>query len=158
VNRKELSAVVAECAARTERAAALADEARAKQEAAIARQEAATARLNEIQAGWVERDKKQDAMLAEMKSTTAEMKSITAEMRAKAEEDRVWRQEALRCQEKMFQDYLHRADQTLAETKRQTVEIIAELRDQRDERRALKEAILKLIDRLPPPPPHLRSA
>ena len=98
------------------------------------------------------------AATAEMKAATAEIKAATAEMKVRAEEDRAWREEFLRRQEKMFQDYLNRADQTLAETKQQTVEIIAELRDHRDERRAFKDAILKLIDRLPPPPPHLRSA
>lgn len=101
VNRKELSAVVAECAEVTQRAAARTEAARAgielarkKQEEAIARQEAATATWSEM----------------------------------------------------------------IAEERRRTEQIIAELKDQRDERRALMEALLQLMDRLPPPPPHLRSA
>lgn len=165
MTRKELSAAVAEAAARTERAAAWQRESVAKAEAARAgieaaragieaareRQEAATARLDEIQADAAERNKKLDALIAEMRSDRARAE-------AEREDEKRWREEFLRRQEKMFQDYLGRADETLAQTKRQTAEIISELQDQRDERRALKEAILKLIDRLPPPPPHLRSA
>ena len=51
-----------------------------------------------------------------------------------------------------------RQEKLLQRQVRGTDEIIAELRDQRDERRALIEALLRLTDRLPPPPPHLRSA
>jgi chromosome segregation ATPase len=101
VTWKELSEVVAECAARTERAAAM-------QREAIARQEAATANLGELEARW----------------------------------------------EDVRQEYVRRAE----EGRERTEAIIAELRDQRDERRALIEALLRLTDRLPPPPPHLKSA
>jgi hypothetical protein len=52
------------------------------------------------------------------------------------------------------QEYARRAE----EGRERTEAIIAELRDQRDERRALIEALLRLTDRLPPPPPHLKSA
>jgi uncharacterized coiled-coil DUF342 family protein len=54
-----------------------------------------------------------------------------------------------------------RTDAIIAELQDQRGErraLIAELRDQRDERRALIEALLRLTDRLPPPPPHLKSA
>jgi septal ring factor EnvC (AmiA/AmiB activator) len=108
VNRKELSAVVAECAEVTQRAAARTEQARANIEvsregieAARKRQEEAIARQEELQEAWAE---------------------------------------------------------MLAEERQRTEQIIAELKDQRDERRALMEALLRLMDRLPPPPPHLRSA
>lgn len=119
---KELSAVLAECAARTEIARAGVEEARKgievarrKQEEAIARQEAATEMLKDR---WAEAD-------------------------ARWEEERV---------------VMHReAERRSLETKA----IIAELKEHRDERRALIEAIFRVIDRLdrqqPPPPPDLRS-
>jgi hypothetical protein len=158
VNRRELSEAVAEAAARTEAAAALTREAAARTEAAAAlqqearaRQEVATAKLEEIQVKAAERNDKLDDLLVKTDA-------LLGEIRADREDEKIWREEFLRRQEKMFQDYLRRADETLAQTKQQTVEIIAELRDHRDERRAFKEALLKLIDRLPPPPPHLRSA
>lgn len=165
MNRKELSEIIAAAAAKTEAAASVTEAAAARTEAAAAqaeearaRQEAATARWEATQVDAAERNKKLDTMLEEMKAQTAEMKANRTRAEAAYEDEKIWREEYLRRQEKMFHDYLHRADQTLAETKQQTVEIIAELKDQRDERQALKEAVLMLIDRLPPPPPHLRSA
>lgn len=187
VNQKELSEVIAEAAAKTEAAAARTEAAVAGAQEARVRQEAATARWEATQADAAERNKMLDGLLAKQDVTIAEMKAMTVEMRAdrkrseerdeahraevqaqleaykaeseaRREEDRSWRQEALRRQDKMFHDYLQRADRTLAEMKQQTADIKAELRDQHDERRAFREAILKLIDRLPPPPPHLRSA
>jgi hypothetical protein len=110
VTGKELSAVLAECAARTEIARAGIEAARQKQEEAIARQEAISAEFEKLRPKW--------------------------------EQERVeFREERL-------------------ESKRKTDQILAELRDGRDERRALLEAIFRVIDRLdqkPPPPPHLRS-
>lgn len=112
---KELSAVLAECAARTEIARAGVEEARKKQEEATARQEAATARLERQ---WAEAD-------------------------ARWQEERVV----------MYRE----AERRNLETKA----ITAELKEGRDERRALIEAIFRVIDRLdrqqPPPPPDLRS-
>jgi DNA repair exonuclease SbcCD ATPase subunit len=133
VNRKELSEVVAEAAARTERAAALQQEARA-------RQEAATAKLEEIE--------------------------------ARREGEGNWMRQAGERQERMLQDYIRRTDEIVAESRARTEQIkaelaecrggtqqiMSELKDQRDERRALIEVLLRLTDRLPPPPPHLRSA
>jgi len=111
VTGKELSAVLAECAARTEIARAGIDEARRRQEEATARQEELTAMLKER---WAEAD-------------------------ARWEKERVVMQEC--------------ALATKANT--------AELKEHRDERRALIEAIFRVIDRLdrqqPPPPPDLRS-
>lgn len=201
VTRKELSAVVAECAARSERAEASIRESRAgievarrkqeeatakqkdaiaKQEDAIARQEAATAKLNEIQAEQAERDKRQaerdkrqEEMLAEMRSANAEMKAerermareaeanleaTKAEWATQREEDRIWRQEYLRRQEKMFQDFFKRAEELVAQGTINTEKILVAIRDQQEDIRAMKDAIFKLIDRFPPPPPHLRSA
>ena len=44
------------------------------------------------------------------------------------------------------------------ESKRKTDQILVELKEGRDERRAMLEALFKVMDRLPPPPPNLRSA
>jgi chromosome segregation ATPase len=179
VTRKELAAVVAECAARGERAEASIRESRAgievarrkqeaaiaRQETAIARQEAATARLNEIQGDLAERNKRLDEIqgdLAErnkrLDDTLVEMRAARVKAEAEREDEKIWREESLRRQEKMFQDFLHRADAAIVEGRKRTEEIVAEIRDQREDLRAMKDAILKLIDRLPPPPPHLRSA
>jgi DNA-directed RNA polymerase beta' subunit len=158
VNRKELSAVIAECAEVTQRAAARTEAARAgvevarkRQEEATARQEAATARWQATQADAAERSRKLDAMVDEVR---ADRKRREVEW----EEEKAWRQEFLRRQEKMFQHHLQRADRTLAEFKQETVEIKKELADQRDERKAFREALMVILDRLPPPPPDLRSA
>jgi (p)ppGpp synthase/HD superfamily hydrolase len=115
VTMKELSAVLAECTARTEIARAGVEEARKKQEAATAKQEELTAMLQER---WAEAD-------------------------ARWEKEQVAMREA-------------REERAL-----ETKAILAELKEHRDERRALIEAIFRVIDRLdrqqPPPPPDLRS-
>jgi hypothetical protein len=112
---KELSAVLAECAARTEIARAGVEEARKRQEEATAQQEAATARLERQ---WAEAD-------------------------ARWEKEQVAMREA-------------REERAL-----ETKAILADLREHRDERRALIEAIFRVSDRLdrqqPPSPPDLRS-
>lgn len=106
---KELSAVLAECAARTEIARAGVEEARKgieearkKQEDATAQQEAATARLERQ---WAEAD-------------------------ARWQEERVVMRQA-------------REERAL-----ETKAILAELKEGRDERRALIEAIFRVLDRL----------
>jgi hypothetical protein len=129
VNRKELSEVVAEAAARTERAAARTETARADIEVSRAGIEAARKRQEEAVA-------QQEAAIARGEQHLAETRAI--------------REETAR----MIQDSIRRADEDQEWGKR----IFAELADQRDERRALMEALLEVIDRLPPPPPHLRSA
>jgi hypothetical protein len=112
---KELSAVLAECAARTEIARAGIEEARRRQEAATAKQNELTAMLEKR---WAEAD-------------------------ARWEEERVVMREQRE------------------ENARKTDAILAELKEHRDERRALIEAIFRVLDRLdrrqPPPPPDLRS-
>lgn len=130
MNRKELSEVVAEAAARTERAAAMQREAVAEQQKATSRQEAITA---ELQKQW-------------------------AESSARWEREEIARREAGERQERMLQDYIRRTDEMIVEGREWTKRIFAELADQRDERRALIEALFEMIDRPPPPPPHLRSA
>jgi hypothetical protein len=130
VNRKELSAVVAECAARAERAAALQRQSVAKAEAARAGVEAARKRQEEA----------------------------VGRQEAEREDEKIWREEYLRRQERLFQDFFARADAAAAEGRDNTEKILARIDDLRDDFRAVQEAIMKLIDRLPPPPPHLRSA
>jgi hypothetical protein len=172
VTRKELSAVVAECAARTERAEASiresmarVDAARARQEEAVARQEAASARqdaaterFEEIQSDAAERNKRMDSILAKQDAMLEEMSVDRARADADREDEKVWREESIRRQEKMFQDFLARADLAVVEGRKNTEKILATIADQSEEIRAMKDAILKLIDRFPPPPPHLRSA
>jgi len=119
VTGKELSAVLAECAARTEIARAGVEEARKGIEAATKKQEEAIARGDAIRADF------------------EKLKPVWERERAEFREERL-------------------------ESKRKTDQILAELQDGRDERRALLEAIFRVIDRLdeqrPPPPPTLRSA
>lgn len=98
---------------------------------------------------------KQDAMLEEMK---AERQQLLEAMDVHREEERVWRRETHRRQEKMFQEFFKRAEALVAEGTVNTEKILARIDDQRDDIRAMKEAVLKLLDRFPPPPPHLRSA
>lgn len=114
-------------------AAARTERAAALQQEARARQEAATAKLEEIEA---RREAEGDWMRE------------ASERQEKASER----------QEKALRDQIRRTDEMIAEAKARTQQIMAELNDQRDERRALMEALLRLADRLPPPPPHLRSA
>ena len=122
VTMKELSAVLAECAARTEIARAGVEVARAGVEEARKKQEAATAKQEEL---------------------TAMLQERWAEADARWEKEQVAMREA-------------REERAL-----ETKAILAELKEHRDERRALIEAIFRVIDRLdrqqPPPPPDLRS-
>jgi hypothetical protein len=98
VTGKELSAVLAECAARTEIARAGIEEARRKQEEVVGKHEAVT---------------------AEQKALTAKIEKERAEASVRWEE-----------------------------SARKTDAIIAELKEHRDERRALLEAIFRVLDRL----------
>ena len=132
-----MSEAVAEAAARTEAAAARAEEARARQEGATARWEA-------TQADAAERNKKLDGLLDRFDKDR--------------EEEHVWRREYLRRQEKLFQEFFERAEALVAEGTLNTGKILAKIEDQGEDIRAMKDALLKLIDRLPPPPPHLCSA
>ncbi|HEU4462849.1 MAG TPA: hypothetical protein VFR75_09680 [Solirubrobacterales bacterium] len=126
---KELSAVRAECAARTEIARAGVEEARRRQEVAIA---------------------KHEKVAAEQRALTAKLEKHIAKLdKQRVEADARWRDEQVAMRERQEESAL------------ETRAIIAELKEHRDERRALLEAIFRVIDRLdrhqPPPPPHLRS-
>jgi len=130
VTGKELSAVLAECAARTEIARAGIDEARRKQEEAV----------------------------AEQGKVTAEHRALIERLdRQRAEADARWQEERV-----VMLREAERREKLMEESSLETKAIIAELKEHRDERRALLEAIFRVIDRLdqqqPPPPPHLRSA
>ncbi|HET9676234.1 MAG TPA: hypothetical protein VFP21_01860 [Solirubrobacterales bacterium] len=140
VNRKELSEVVAEAAARTERAAARTETARADIEVSRAGIEAARKRQEEAVARQEEAVARQEAAVAKAEESLIETRA-TKERR-----------------DKEFQEHVRRMEAMIAEDRKWTKKIFAELDDQRDERRALIEALLEMIDRLPPPPPQLRSA
>jgi chromosome segregation ATPase len=129
VTRKELSAVVAECAARTERAAARTEEAAALTKTARAEIEVSRAGIEAARA-------KQEEAIARQEAITAELKELRP----------VWEKERVEFR------------QHFEESKRKTDQILAELKEGRDERRAMLEALFKVMDRLPPPPPNLRSA
>lgn len=178
VNRKELSEVVAECAAITQRAAARTEEARAgveaarkRQEEAIARQEAVRLKQEEAIARQEEVRLKQEEAVARQETVKLKQEEAVARQEAVRlkQEEAVARQEAAtarieemdarwREQTEEYREWNKRQEKALQEQIRRTDEIVAELRDGRDERRAMLEALFKLMDRLPPPPPNLRSA
>jgi thymidylate synthase len=135
VTGKELSAVLAECAARTEIARAGVEEARRKQEEAVAKHEAVMA--------------KQEAAVVKQEAAVVKHEEIAAKHRAATAKLDEQRTEA----DARWEEYRK-------ESARKTDAIITELKEGRDERRALIEAIFRVIDRLdqqPPPPPNLRS-
>jgi hypothetical protein len=135
VTGKELSAVLAECAARTEIARAGVEEARKgieedrrKHEAVMAKHEAAVA--------------KQEEATEKQEGATKKAEEAAAEQRARLDER--WAE----------------AGEWWEENARKTDAILIELQEARDERRALIEALFRVMDRLdrkPPPPPNLRS-
>jgi hypothetical protein len=53
--------------------------------------------------------------------------------------------------EKRFQDSSRRSDEFMADMSEKTKAILLELKESREESRAQREALLALIDRLPPP-------
>jgi hypothetical protein len=53
--------------------------------------------------------------------------------------------------EKLFQELYRRSDETMAEQRRKTDTILAQLKDVREESKAQTQALLAVIDRLPPP-------
>lgn len=101
------------------------------------------ARAEAARAGIDEARKRQEAAVARHEAAIARDDAAREELKAMRKQT-----------EKMFQDSIRRGE----EDKQWLKAIFAELDDQRDERRALIEALLQAIDRLPPPPPHLRSA
>jgi hypothetical protein len=135
-----LSEVVAEAAARTERAASRTETARASIELSRASIEISRAGIEAAR-------KRQEEAVARQEATTARAEESLIEMRATRER-----------RDEEFQGHVRRMEAMIAEDRQWTKKIFAELDDQRDERRALIEALLEMIDRLPPSPPHLRSA
>jgi hypothetical protein len=125
--------VIAECAEVTQRAAA--------------RTERARADIEVSRAGIEKARKRQEEAVAEQRALTAMLEKRWAEADARWEKEHLAMREAAVRSEKMLQESGRRFD-----------EISAELRDGRDERRALLEALFRVMDRLPPPPPDLRSA
>ncbi len=114
----------------------------ARQEAAIARQEAAVARGEETR-------QRLDAIVARGEETRQRYDSSIAQQ----EETRQRYDAAVARQEEINATMAVRAEERerdRAETKAILREIAAELRDARDERRALIEAVLMLVDRFPP--------
>jgi hypothetical protein len=113
----------------------------------VARAEAARAGVEVAREGIEVARRKQEEATAEQKALTAKLE------RQWAKADARWQKEQV-----AMREYSERQEKMLQEGARKTDEIIAELRDARDERRAMLEALLRVMDRLPPPPPNLRSA
>lgn len=57
-----------------------------------------------------------------------------------------------------LEDAIARQEKTMRDYARQTDQIVAELKNAREERQAILEALSRTMDRLPPSPPDLRSA
>ena len=132
--------MIAECAEITQRAAARTEKARADIEVSRAGIEAARKRQEEAMA-------KQEDAVARQEAATARAEKAFLEARAARERS-----------DKEFQDHIRRMEKMMAENAQWTKRIFAELDDQRDERRAMIEALLRWTDRFPPQPPDLRSA
>jgi len=71
-------------------------------------------------------------------------------LRARFEEDRLFIRDMNRRSERVVQDLVKGNAKFSAEQKKRTDEIVAEMRDARQESRAHREAILAMLDRLPP--------
>jgi len=154
VNRKELSAVIVECAVRTERAAARTETARADIEVSRAGIEATRRGIEAARKRQEEAIARGEAARAKQEEIAARHEAAILRQEKGLEEFRAARKKT----EEMFHDFMRRTDKMIAEDRQWAKRVFAELDDQRDERRALIEALLQAIDRLPPPPPHLRSA
>lgn len=112
-----------------------------------ARTEIARAGVEEARKGIEAARKKQEEAIARQEAAAAKQEELTVMLKERwAEADARWQEERV---------VMHReADRRSLETKA----IIAELKEHRDERRALIEAIFRVLDqRQPPPPPDLRS-
>jgi hypothetical protein len=140
VTGNDLSAIVVECAARTEQASASTEE-------SVARAERVHLNLQVTRLGLEVARLKQEEAIARQEALTARLEQQWADANARWQEERVAMRESGERQEKMLQEYA-----------RQTDQIVAELKGARDERRAVLEALVRVMDRLPPSPPNLRSA
>ena len=152
----ESSALMERAAARTELAQAGIEEARRRQEAAIAKQDEAVAKQNEAVVDQDEAVAEHKKVIAEHEKVAAEQKAITAKLdKQRAESNARWQEERIAIREQG-----ERHEKFMQEHALETKAIISELKEHRDERRALLEAIFRVMDRLDqqqPPPPNLRS-
>jgi predicted ATP-dependent Lon-type protease len=73
------------------------------------------------------------------------------ESRGDKEDLKVFIREINMRSEKRFEEWSRRNDEVAAEQRSRTDAIVAEMKEARDESRAHREALLTLIDRLPPP-------
>lgn len=97
------------------------------------------ARTEIARAGIDEARRKQEEAIARQEAVTAEIEKLRPRWEKERAEFSEW----------------------IRENSRKTDAVIAELKEHQDERRALLEALFKVMDRLdqqPPPPPNLRSA
>src|SRR5215218_3673492 len=111
-------------------------EAAARTEAARAGVEAARQSVEDSRAGIEVERRRQEAAIARQEEAVARQEAATAKL----------------------QEYEILLRKRMAEDELWTKRIFAELDSHQDERRALLEAIFRVLDRLPPPPPDLRSA
>jgi len=134
VTGNDLSAIVIECVARTERASASTEE-------SVARGERVHLNLQLTRLGLEVVRLKQEDAIARQEVLTARLEQQWADADARWQEERVAMRESGERQEKMLQEYA-----------RQTDQIVAELKGARDERRAMLAALCKLMDEPPPFP------
>lgn len=99
----------------------------------MARAEAARA---DAEASRAQHEKLIEEAIASQNATRAELEKLRP----------IWEEERVEFRE------------NFEESKRKTDQILVELKEGRDERRAMLEALFRVMDRLPPPPLNLRSA
>jgi hypothetical protein len=125
----------------------------ARGEAAIARQEAATAELRAISARMGGRLERAEEDRGDIKALVQETR---ASNRALIQETRVSNREMIaemRADRERQEKKLETQDKKLGTQDKKLDVILAELREGRDERRAMIERLMRMIDRLPPPRP-----
>jgi hypothetical protein len=135
----------------------------ARQEAAIARQEAAQAGIHEARrrqeeaaAKQAEAIAKQDAAAARIEAVSARISERLDQREEEGEDLKTFIRNINLRSDKIVQEYVRRTDEFLARQDKRDAELAVELRgardEEREERRAVREALLALMDRLPPPP------
>ena len=128
----------------------------ARQEAAIARQEAAQIGIQEARRRQEEAIAKQDAAAARIEAVSARMSERLDQREDEGEDLKTFIRNMNLRSDKIVQEYARRTDEFLARQDKRDAELAVELRaardEEREERRAVREALLALMDRLPPPP------
>lgn len=128
----------------------------ARQEAAIARQEAAQIGIQEARRRQEEAIAKQDAAAARIEAVSARMSERLDQREDDGEDLKTFIRNMNLRSDKIVQEYARRTDEFLARQDQRDAELAVELRDareeEREERRAVREALLALMDRLSPPP------